>query len=128
MATIDQTRLIIRRRERGKWEPIVSGTIAFSDEEQSKMDAGELEYSLTCGLWEEDKFSEDDLMVPPGEVARYPGGTEEILYSMGKMATEDLDQEPGREEIYALLTICATKGPGETRSFKTNVIKKRFRD
>jgi hypothetical protein len=126
MATIDKPRLAIKRRASDQWEPIVTGQISFTDEEKEMMEAGELVFELSCDLWEEDRFGDDDLVFSQGEIARYPGAAEEIFARLTVLGTADLDQELGQEEIYARLTLRPTLGPGEPRTFKSNVIKRRF--
>lgn len=129
MATIEKPRLIIKRgKHPGQWEPIVSGNVLFTEQETKLLELGSLEFSLTCGLFEEDRFSEDDAIAAPVEIARYPGGSDELFVPLGTYETEQLDQELGQEEIYALLTLDPIKGPAEPKQFKTNVIKRRFRD
>lgn len=128
MAVIDKPRLAIKHFARGKWQPIVTGDVSFSAQESAAMDEGELEYALTCELWEEDRFSDDDLIRGPVELARYPGGPIDFVFRMDMLATEDVDQEWGTDEIYGLLKLHPTKGKGETFEFKTNVLKRRFKD
>ena len=129
MATIEKPRLIIKRgKEPGKWQPIVSGQVLFTEQEANMLELGSLEYTLTCALLEEDRFGEDDVIAAPIEISVYPGGPNELFAPLGVQTTDELDQELGKEEIYALLTLSPTKGPAETQEFKTNVIKRRFRD
>jgi len=129
MATIEKPRLIIKRgKHPGQWQPIVSGRVLFSEQEAKLLELGSLAFSLTCGLLEEDRFGDDDVVSAPIEIARYPGASHELFVSLGTYATEQLNQELGQEEIYALLTLLPIKGPAEPKDFKTNIIKRRFRD
>jgi hypothetical protein len=128
VATIDKPRLIIKPLGRSRWQPIVTGEVRFSDQEELMMDDGSLVYELNCGLWEEDRFSEDDPILSPRPIARYPGGDREFFFRLDILTTEDLDQELGKDEIYGLLLLRPTEGPGTPLTFKTNLIKRRFRD
>jgi hypothetical protein len=128
MATIDKPRLAIKRRKANEWEPIVTGKISFTDDEKTMMEAGELVFELSCDLWEEDRFSDDDLVFSVGAIAHYPGADEGVFSRLPVLATVDLDQELGQEEIYARLTLRPTLGPGEPLIVKSNVIKRRFHE
>ena len=100
----------------------------FTEQEAKLLELGSLAFSLTCSSMEEDRYSEDDVISAPVEIARYPGGSDELFVSLGTFETERLDQELGQEEIYALLTLHPIKGPAEPKAFKTNVLKRRFRE
>lgn len=104
----------------------VACKVYFTAYEMAQMKEG-LSFRLDCELWEDDTITPDDFLYRYG--SRFfpdttPASPESVSFSV-VLGTSLLDQEWGRDEIYALLKL-KNLYTGRTVTIRTNTITRSF--
>ncbi len=107
----------------------VTGSIEFDDLELRLMSQG-LVISVQGRLFGDDLGNDDDLGVPLNPRVFTGVQTRQVIYAVGasRVAGEKLNEDVGKDEVYARLTLTNSLSPAPVATRESNVIEFFFRN